>query len=90
MLEASIAKLSEDITDLTKAVAELDAAMAEATKLRQEEKAKRKTGDHKGQLSTPGKKWNRKRRKISERMAIGEFKIEKSLFLDLKMKPHPF
>merc|ERR1740133_497560 len=40
MLEASIAKLTEDITDLTKAVAELDAAMAKATSLRQEEKAK--------------------------------------------------
>ena len=31
--------LTEDISDLTKAVAELDAAMATATKLRQEEKA---------------------------------------------------
>jgi len=39
-LEASLAKLAEDITMLTKAVAELDAAMAEATELRQEEKAK--------------------------------------------------
>jgi chromosome segregation ATPase len=38
-LESSLAKLSEDITDLTKAVAELDAAMATATKLRQDEKA---------------------------------------------------
>ncbi len=38
--EASIAKLTEDITKLTKAVAELDAAMAKATKLRQEGKAK--------------------------------------------------
>ena len=32
--------MTEDIGDLTKAVAELDAAMAKATKLRQEEKAK--------------------------------------------------
>ena len=32
--------MTEDITELTKAVAELDAAMAKATKLRQEEKAK--------------------------------------------------
>merc|ERR1712066_1164360 len=39
-LEASIAKLTEDIEELTEAVAALDAAMAEATKLRQEEKAK--------------------------------------------------
>jgi len=38
-LEASLAKLSEEITDLTKAVSELDAAMAKATKLRQAEKA---------------------------------------------------
>jgi len=38
-LEASIAKLSLDITSLTEAVAELDAAMAKATKLREEEKA---------------------------------------------------
>merc|ERR1719174_1026104 len=38
-LEASLAKLTEDITDLTKSVSELDAAMAKATKLRQEEKA---------------------------------------------------
>merc|ERR1719181_419821 len=38
-LESSLAKLSEDITDLTKAVGELDAAMDKATKLRQEEKA---------------------------------------------------
>ena len=38
--EASIAKLSEEITDLTKAVADLDQAMSEATKLRTEEKAK--------------------------------------------------
>ena len=30
-LEASIAKLSEEITDLTKAVVELDAAMSNAT-----------------------------------------------------------
>merc|ERR1712066_857924 len=39
-LEASIAKLIQDITALTEAVAELDAAMAKATKLRQDEKAK--------------------------------------------------
>jgi len=39
-LEASIAKLTEDITELTKAVAALDAAMAEATQLRQAEKEK--------------------------------------------------
>merc|ERR1740121_3596683 len=39
-LEASIAKLTEDIGDLMKAVTELDAAMAKATKLRTEEKAK--------------------------------------------------
>merc|ERR1712203_345602 len=39
-LEASIAKLTEEISDLTWAVAELDEAMAKATKLRQEEKAK--------------------------------------------------
>merc|ERR1711933_512894 len=38
-LEASIAKLTEDISDLTKAGAELDAAMAKATTIRQEEKA---------------------------------------------------
>merc|ERR1719271_68219 len=38
-LTASIAKLSEDITGLTKAVSELDSAMAKATELRQEEKA---------------------------------------------------
>jgi len=37
-LTASIAKLSEDITDNSKAVADLDAAMAKATTLRQEEK----------------------------------------------------
>ena len=30
-LEASLAKLTEDITDLTKAVSELDAAMAKET-----------------------------------------------------------
>merc|ERR1711966_110394 len=36
-LEASLAKLTEDITDLTKSVAELDAAMKKATTLRQEE-----------------------------------------------------
>merc|ERR1719409_1556043 len=39
-LQASTAKLTEDIGDLTKAVAELDAAMAKATKLRTAEKAK--------------------------------------------------
>merc|ERR1740129_2665999 len=39
-LQASIAKLSEDITELTVAVADLDKAMSEATKLREEEKAK--------------------------------------------------
>jgi len=39
-LESSLAKLSEEITDLTKAVAELDAAMSTATKLRNEEKEK--------------------------------------------------
>merc|ERR1712217_567132 len=39
-LEASIAKLTADITELTKGVAALDAAMAKATKLREEEKAK--------------------------------------------------
>jgi len=38
-LESSLAKLAEDITDLSKAVAELDAAMAKATKLRTAEKA---------------------------------------------------
>jgi len=39
-LEASLAKLAEEITDLTKAVSELDSAMAKATKLRTEEKEK--------------------------------------------------
>jgi len=39
-LEASIAKLTEDIGELTTAVAALQADMAKATKLRQEEKAK--------------------------------------------------
>merc|ERR1712228_257774 len=39
-LEASIAKLTADITSLTEAVAALDAAMAKATKLREEEKTK--------------------------------------------------
>merc|ERR1719343_1283918 len=39
-LEASIAKLIEDIGELTTAVADLQAAMAKNTKLRQEEKAK--------------------------------------------------
>merc|ERR1719356_1780236 len=38
-LEASIAKLSEEIVELTQAVSDLNAAMAKATKLRQEEKA---------------------------------------------------
>lgn len=37
-LEASIAKLGEEISDLTGAIAALDAAMSEATTLRQEEK----------------------------------------------------
>merc|ERR1719411_1959070 len=39
-LEASIAKLGTDITELTQAVADLDTNMATATKLRQEEKEK--------------------------------------------------
>merc|ERR1740139_874604 len=39
-LEASITKLTEDITELTKGVADLDSAMAEATTLRNDEKAK--------------------------------------------------
>merc|ERR1719272_2740577 len=39
-LSASIAKLGEDLTDLSNAIADLDTGMAEATKLRQEEKAK--------------------------------------------------
>merc|ERR1712066_432848 len=39
-LEASIQKLTSDITALTEAVAALDAAMAKATQLRQDEKAK--------------------------------------------------
>ena len=39
-LEASIAEPVEDITELTKAVAGLDVAVAKAAKLRQEEKAK--------------------------------------------------
>merc|ERR1719359_537258 len=38
-LTASIAKLGEQLGELAKAVSELDAAMAKATKLRQEEKA---------------------------------------------------
>jgi len=38
-LEASIAKLSEDISTLTAAVADLDSKVAEATKIREEEKA---------------------------------------------------
>jgi chromosome segregation ATPase len=39
-LKASVAKLTEDITELTKAVAKWDAARSKATTLRQEEKAK--------------------------------------------------
>merc|ERR1719198_1380960 len=39
-LTASIAKHSEEITDLSKAVAELDAAVAKATTIRDTEKAK--------------------------------------------------
>jgi chromosome segregation ATPase len=39
-LEASITKLTEDLEELTKGVAELDTAMAEATQLRNQEKAK--------------------------------------------------
>jgi len=39
-LQASIAQLAEEIKELTDAVAALDAAMAKATKLRHEEKAK--------------------------------------------------
>merc|ERR1719168_487028 len=39
-LEASTAKLTEDITELSDAVAKLDKAMAEATELRQKEKEK--------------------------------------------------
>merc|ERR1712118_457812 len=39
-LAANIAKLGEEIADLTAAVSDLDSAMAKATKLRQEEKAK--------------------------------------------------
>jgi len=39
-LEASIAKLTEDIASLTQAIADLDAAMATATDLRNNEKAK--------------------------------------------------
>ena len=38
-LEATIAKPTEDITDLTKVVAELDAAVSMATKLRQDVQA---------------------------------------------------
>lgn len=38
-LEASVAKLAEDIADHTKSVAALDAAMSEATDIRQKEKA---------------------------------------------------
>merc|ERR1719261_1333378 len=39
-LEASIAKLTEDMSDLSASIAELDAAMAKATELRTAEKAK--------------------------------------------------
>merc|ERR1719181_744881 len=39
-LEASIAKLTEDMSDASAAIAELDAAMAKATELRTAEKAK--------------------------------------------------
>merc|ERR1719399_216018 len=39
-LEASLTQLSEEITELTGSVSDLDTAMAEATKLRQEEKSK--------------------------------------------------
>merc|ERR1719473_1682493 len=39
-LQASIAKLTDEITELTAAVAALDEAMAKATALREEEKAK--------------------------------------------------
>jgi len=39
-LEASIAKLSEEIVELTQAVSDLNAAMAKATQLRTDEKAK--------------------------------------------------
>merc|ERR1719171_3230346 len=38
-LTASIAKLGQDITDLTAEIAESDAAVAKATKIREEEKA---------------------------------------------------
>merc|ERR1719215_1940969 len=40
MLEASLAKLNQDITDTAKAVSELEAAMKEATELREQEKEK--------------------------------------------------
>merc|ERR1712226_829711 len=39
MGEASISKLTEELSELAKAVADLDAAMAENTKIRQDEKA---------------------------------------------------
>merc|ERR1719316_1366965 len=39
-LESSIAKLGEDIAEITAQIAETDAAMAKATNLRNEEKAK--------------------------------------------------
>jgi len=39
-LQASIAKLTEQITDTTQAISELDAAVVKATKIREEEKAK--------------------------------------------------
>merc|ERR1712226_1724425 len=39
MGEASISKLTEELSELAKAVADLDAAMAKATEIRQDEKA---------------------------------------------------
>lgn len=39
-IEAPVAKATEDTTDLTQAMAELDRAVAKGTKLRQEEKSK--------------------------------------------------
>ena len=39
-LEASIAKLTSDLSALNEAITALDKAVAEATKIRQEEKAK--------------------------------------------------
>merc|ERR1719478_1655314 len=41
-MTALIAKLTEDISDLTQAVSDLDAAMAKATNLRNAERAKNK------------------------------------------------